>query len=169
MCLCRSAKSLLLRPDPLRALQHRRHPAGHSCQCSEWRHHLFPYFCHSVSCSSLAPLIYALLLALICCTYFFHLHEFHIFCLQSVMGITGQTCWVSLFSFFYFVNGHIQTAFAKLGHSYALESFCIVSCDCINMIMSVVCRLMHSLLCLPEMSGRTFAHPLKLMWKSTAW
>ena len=59
----RSAKSLLLRPDPLRALQHRRHPAGHGGRRSERRHHLLPHDCHSVSwfvinCASSTNLLY---------------------------------------------------------------------------------------------------------------
>lgn len=56
LCTIRSTKSLLFRPDPVWALQHHCHPAGHSCWCSERRHHLLPNFCHSVSCSLLAGL-----------------------------------------------------------------------------------------------------------------
>lgn len=74
-CL-RSSKSLLLHPDPLWALQHRGYPTGHSCWCSEWRHHLLPYFCHSVSCTSLSVLGYFVwqVLCSASSTHLLHLH-----------------------------------------------------------------------------------------------
>lgn len=48
----RTAKSLLLCPDPLWPVQHCGHAAGHSCWRSEWRHHLLPHCCHTVGCLS---------------------------------------------------------------------------------------------------------------------
>lgn len=157
----RTAKSLLLCPDPLRPLQHRRHPAGHSCWCSEWRHHLFPYCCHSVSFSSSAG-FWSLMLCV--------MHK-------SSACTFSLFFWIDLKSFFLFLfgldlyfgndwshpdnRGWIGTLF------YAIFFYCVSS---INVMMSVVyIILMRCLLCLLDMSGRIFAHPLKLMWKFTAW
>lgn len=115
----RTAKSLLLCPDPLRPLQHRRHPTGHSCWCSEWRHHLFPYCCHSVSFSSSAG-FWSLVLCF--------MHKFSAFTFSLFF-------WIDLKSFFFFslvqihvlvMTGHIQATLAELGHSF-MQSFFIVS------------------------------------------